>query len=170
MQLANSTAPHFVNEAKARTFLEMARWPNGPVCPHCGAEGKAYKLTPRAKSKKGSHVRPGLRKCARCRREFTVTVGTIFESSRIPLHKWLHAYRLVCSSKKGVSAHHLHQVLGITYKSAWFMARRIRYTIALIDDRQDAPQAIQPAVQSTEASADVATQRQVSADALQPVA
>jgi transposase-like protein len=136
MRRPNSLAPHFTNESKARAFLEAARWPNGPICPHCGAAGKTYKLTPRTKSRKGSHVRPGLRKCGQCRREFTVTVGTIFESSRIPLHKWLYAYRLVCTSRKGVSARRLHQVLDITYKSAWFMACRIRYTIALINEAQ----------------------------------
>ena len=166
MPLANSLASHFRNEAKARAFLEAARWPDGPVCPHCGEAGKAYKLTPRAKSRKGSHVRPGLRKCALCRREFTVTVGTIFESSRIPLHKWLYAYRLVCLSKKGVSAHQLHLVLGITYKSAWFMARRIRYSIDFINAHQTPAQ--QPE-QSPEVPASLIAQAQTS-DLLQPVA
>jgi transposase-like protein len=89
--------------------------------------GEAYRLKPTANGK--SHVRKGVWKCAGCRKEFTVTVGTIFEDSHIPLHKWLLAYHLLCASKKGMSAHQLHRMLGITYKSAWFMAHRIRYTM-----------------------------------------
>src|SRR5207247_1866709 len=99
-------------------YLESVRWPNGPVCPHCGeSERKAYAL--KSKTRR-------LWKCAACRKQFTVTVGTIFESSHIPLHKWLWAFYLLCSSKKGMSAHQLHRMLGITYKTAWFMAHRIR--------------------------------------------
>jgi len=130
MSKADILAPHFTDEQKAREYLEAQRWPNGPVCPHCGLLGQAYKLTPKAKSKKGTHVRQGVWKCAGCREEFTVTVGTIFESSHIPLHKWLFAYHLLCASKKGMSAHQLHRMLGITYRSAWFMAHRIRYTMS----------------------------------------
>jgi len=121
-------AQHFSDEDKAREFLEKQRWPEGPVCPHCGLVGEAYKLTPRPGTK--THVRKGVWKCASCRKEFTVTVGTIFEDSHIPLHKWLLAYHLLCASKKGMSAHQLHRMLGITYKSAWFMAHRIRYTMS----------------------------------------
>jgi len=121
-------AQHFGDEDKARKFLEKQRWPEGPVCPHCGLLGEAYRLTPTADGK--THVRKGVWKCAGCRKEFTVTVGTIFEDSHIPLHKWLLAYHLLCASKKGMSAHQLHRMLGITYKSAWFMAHRIRYTMS----------------------------------------
>jgi len=118
---------HFGDEDQARAFLEKKRWPDGPVCPHCGLVGEAYRLEPTKKGK--THVRKGVWKCAGCRKEFTVTVGTIFEDSHIPLHKWLMAYHLLCASKKGMSAHQLHRMLGITYKSAWFMAHRIRYTM-----------------------------------------
>ena len=130
MSQADILAPHFTDADKARDFLEALRWPDGPVCPHCGLVGQAYKLTPKADSKKGTHVRRGVWKCAGCRKEFTVTVGTIFEDSHIPLHKWLLAYHLLCASKKGMSAHQLHRMLGVTYRSAWFMAHRIRYTMA----------------------------------------
>jgi transposase-like protein len=130
MSQADLLAPHFTDEEKAREYLEAQRWPDGPVCPHCGLTGEAYKLTPKAESKKGTHVRKGVWKCAGCRKEFTVTVGTIFEDSHIPLHKWLFAYHLLCASKKGMSAHQLHRMLGITYRSAWFMAHRIRYTMS----------------------------------------
>lgn len=117
-------AKHFADEDAARELLEQIRWPNGAVCPHCGCLG-AYKITP----KPGSKTRKGLWKCKECRKQFTVTVGTIFHATRIPLHKWLMAIYLMCASKKGVSAHQLHRQLGITYKSAWFMAHRIRLTI-----------------------------------------
>src|SRR3972149_4850846 len=121
-------AQHFGDEDKAREFLEKRRWPDGPECPHCGLVGEAYRLKPTGKGK--THVRKGLWKCSACRKEFTVTIGTIFEDSHIPLHKWLLAYHLLCASKKGMSAHQLHRMLGITYKSAWFMAHRIRYTMS----------------------------------------
>jgi transposase-like protein len=111
----------FTNSLAAATYLESLRWPNGPVCPHCGeSKRKAYRLK--------SNTRR-LWKCAACRKQFTVTVGTIFESSHIPLHKWLLAFYLLCSSKKGMSAHQLHRMLGIQYKSAWFMCHRIRYAM-----------------------------------------
>lgn len=119
--------PHFQDPEKAREFLESQRWPNGPVCPHC--DGKtAYKLTPKPGSKKP--VRPGVYKCKACEQQFTVTVNTIFEDSHIPLNKWLLAIHLLCASKKGMSAHQLHRMLGVTYKSAWFMAHRIRYMMS----------------------------------------
>ncbi len=109
----------FHDENKAREYLESIRWPDGPICPHCNGSDKVYEL-------KGKSTRPGLWKCGHCRKQFTVTVGTIFEGSHIPLAKWLMAIYLVCSSKKGISANQLHQMLGITYKSAWFMAHRVR--------------------------------------------
>ena len=108
---------------KARALFEKIRWPNGAECPHCGSSN-CYKLTHKPGSK--SAVRDGVYKCSECRKQFTVTVGTIFERSKIPLHKWIAAVFLMCSSKKGVSAHQLHRSLGITYKSAWFMCHRIR--------------------------------------------
>src|SRR5919205_390047 len=110
-----SLAEHFSDADKARQFLEGQRWPNGPVCPHCDSV-EVYKLTPK-ESKKGKHVRAGVHKCAKCREQFTVTVGTIFEDSHIPLNKWLFAIHLLCSSKKGMSAHQLMCMLGLkSYK------------------------------------------------------
>lgn len=112
----------FQDPLVAADYLESIRWPNGPVCPHCGeSERKPYKLP---------HKTRRLWKCAVCRKQYTVTVGTIFEGSHIPLNKWLLAFFLLCSSKKGMSAHQLHRMLGITYKSAWFMCHRIRYAMA----------------------------------------
>src|SRR5215217_2909588 len=126
LNLAN-LAKYFSDEDAAREFLEHRRWPNGTVCPHCKAEG-AYRL----KAKEGSKtpVRPGVWKCRECRKQFTVRVGSIFEDSHIALSKWLLAIHLMCSSKKGMSAHQLHRMMGITYKSAWFLAHRIRYAMS----------------------------------------
>lgn len=130
--------PQFVDEDRAREFLEKMRWPDGVVCPHCGLIGEAYKLTPKEKTfeeiketkKRIRKPRKGLWKCAGCRKQFTVTVKTIFEDSHIPLHKWLLAIHLMCASKKGISAHQLMRMLDIRqYKSAWFMAHRIRYAM-----------------------------------------
>src|SRR6267378_41768 len=130
--------PQFTDEDKAREYLEKLRWPEGPVCPHCGLEGEAYKITVKEKTfeeikltkKRIRKPRKGLWKCAGCKKQFTVTVKTIFEDSHIPLHKWLLAIHLMCSSKKGISAHQLMRNLGIKqYKSAWFMAHRIRYAL-----------------------------------------
>jgi transposase-like protein len=132
----------FATVEKAREYLEKQRWPEGPECPHCGLVGEAYKITPKPRpvvverqtkdevatqSKRVRKPRQGLYKCAGCRKPFTVTVGTIFEDSHIPLNKWVIAVHLLCASKKGMSAHQLHRMLGVTYKSAWFMAHRIRY-------------------------------------------
>jgi transposase-like protein len=114
-----TTNPIFTNEAAARKHLEKLCWPNGPVCPHCGETEKIKKL-------KGKSHRPGLYQCNGCRKSFTVTVGTIFEDSHIKLHKWLLAFHLMVASKKGISSHQLHRMLGITYKSAWFMTHRLR--------------------------------------------
>jgi transposase-like protein len=121
-------AAHFSDDEKAREFLEAQRWPEGPICPHCGELNNAYRLQPK-ESKKDKHVRPGVWKCAGCREQFTVTVGTIFADSHIPLSKWLLAVHLLCASKKGMSAHQLHRMLRVSYKSAWFMAHRIRYAM-----------------------------------------
>ena len=111
--------PRFHDEAEARKYLEKIRWPERPICPHCGCIGRVYAL-------RGKSTRPGLYKCGECRKQFTVTVGTLFEGSRIPIHKWLTAVYLMCSSKKGISSHQLHRMLGVTYKTAWFMSHRLR--------------------------------------------
>jgi len=115
------------SEEKARDLLEGIRWPNGPVCPHCISKN-VYHLSAKEESKNPG--RKGLLKCADCRKQFTVTVGTIFEDSHIALNKWLMSIYLICSSKKGISANQLHRMLGITYKSAWFMAHRIRFAMS----------------------------------------
>jgi transposase-like protein len=115
-----------LSEDEARDLLEGLRWPKGPVCPHCQSV-KHYKLTPKATSK--SPARKGLYKCATCRKQFTVTVGTIFENSHIPLNTWIEGIFLLCSSKKGMSTHQLHRMLKITYKAAWFMTHRIRHAM-----------------------------------------
>src|SRR3954465_248682 len=109
----------FHSEEAAYAAIEAKLWPNGPICLHCGVVGRAYRL-------KGPSTRIGLLKCAACRRQFNVKVGTIFESSHIPLRKWLQAIHLLCSSKKGMSTHQLYRLLGITLKSAWFLSHRIR--------------------------------------------
>jgi len=113
----------FADEEKASAFLEKQVWPNGPVCPHCQAT-EVYKLTAKEGSK--SPVRPGVYKCAKCREQFTVRVGTVMEQSKIPICKWLMAIHLITSSKKGVSSHQIARECGITQKSAWFMNHRIR--------------------------------------------
>lgn len=114
----------FGDKEAAREFIEAVRWPDGPICPHCGTIDEAYKLEARPDSEKP--VRPGVYKCAACRKQFTVTVGTIFESSRLGLNKWLYALHLMCSSKKGISANQLCRDLGVQYKTAWFLCHRIR--------------------------------------------
>ena len=116
---------HPISDEQARGILEKLRWPNGPVCPKCGGVDP-YKLTPR---KPGTKTRKGLYKCRACRQQFTVTVGTVMEDSHIALGKWLMAIHLLCASKKGMSAHQLHRMLKINYRSAWFMAHRLRYAM-----------------------------------------
>jgi transposase-like protein len=112
------SAPYLHNEGAAFAHLESILWPEGPVCPHCGSiSGRHYDLR---------KTRVGLRKCSDCRKQFTVKVGTVFESAHIPLHKMLQAVYLLCSSKKGISSHQLHRILGIQYNSAWFLTHRIR--------------------------------------------
>ncbi|MCB1487355.1 MAG: IS1595 family transposase [Bauldia sp.] len=111
------SAPHFTNDTAARAYLEGILWPDGPVCPHCGTINHAYKTK-----------RPGVYRCAEkeCRKDFTVTMRTVMERSKIALHKWLQAFALMTASKKGISAHQLHRMLGLSYEAAWFMAHRIR--------------------------------------------
>jgi transposase-like protein len=114
------TDPVFNDETAARRHFEAVRWPNGPVCPHCGSIDNATEL-------KGKSTRPGVYKCKGCRKPFTAMIGTVYERSHIPLHKWLLATRLICASKKGMSAHQLWRMLGFgSYQTAWFMAHRIR--------------------------------------------
>jgi transposase-like protein len=120
------TDPIYSDKDKAREHLEALHWPEGPVCPRCGEMDRVKRLA-------GKSTRPGVIMCNPCRRPFTVTVGTIFEDSKIPLNKWLMGFRLMAGSKKGVSAHQLHRSLGITYKSAWFMAHRIREAMDMDD-------------------------------------
>lgn len=115
-----------LSETEARERLEAILWPNGPVCPHCKKSEKVYRL-------EGETNRKGLLKCSECREPFTVTVGTVMESSHVPLVKWLVAFHLMASSKKGFSAHQLHRTIGVTYKTAWFMAHRIRYAMNQAD-------------------------------------
>jgi transposase-like protein len=109
--------PHFHNEAAAIARLEEIVWPTGPMCPRCGGQER---ITP------VNGGRAGLRRCGPCKREFTVTVGTIFHRSHVKLHKWFQAAHLLASSKKGISSHQLHRTLGLTYKTAWFMSHRLR--------------------------------------------
>lgn len=113
------TNPIFHDAEKAREYLEAQRWPEGPVCPHCGARHKATQL-------KGKSTRPGVYKCKACEKPYSVTVGTVFERSKIPLNKWLAATWLITSSKKGISALQVQRMLKVTYKTAWFMCHRIR--------------------------------------------
>lgn len=129
--MAGIIQAHHHDENAARVYLEAKLWPDGPVCPKCGLINEAYKL-------EGETTRKGLWKCSGCRQPFTVTMGTIFEDSHIPLHKWLFAIYLMCSSKKGMSAHQLWRNLwGVdetgkqlgSYKTAWFMAHRIRWAL-----------------------------------------
>jgi transposase-like protein len=129
--MAGIIAKHHHDEDAARVYLEAKLWPDGPVCPKCGLIGEAYRL-------EGETTRKGLYKCAGCREPFTVTMGTIFEDSHIPLHKWLFAIYLMCSSKKGMSAHQLWRNLwGVdetgrqlgSYTTAWFMCHRIRWAL-----------------------------------------
>ena len=117
--MTNFDEPHFKDDAKAREYLQAIRWPNGPVCPHCGSVAEHYELN-------GQAHRKGLWKCRDCRDQFSVTVGTVFERSHIALHTWLQAVYLLCSSKKGISSKQLERTLGVTYKTAWFMSHRLR--------------------------------------------
>jgi transposase-like protein len=119
--MSKLAAPHFQNHNAAREWFEAQRWPDGRVCPRCGVIGRSY-----------ATKKPGVYRCAEpaCRKDFTVTVGTVMERGHIPLHKWLSGFYLMASSKKGVSAHQLHRTLEIGYEAAWFMAHRIRAAMA----------------------------------------
>lgn len=127
----NITDPIYSDPEAAREHFEAIRWPNGPFCPHCGNadQDRVTKL-------QGQSTRPGVYKCKECRKPFSVTVGTLMERSKIGINKWLAAMHMMTASKKGVSAHQLHRILGITYESAWFMAHRLR---AAMDDPRAGP-------------------------------
>ncbi|NUQ17087.1 MAG: IS1595 family transposase [Sphingomonas sp.] len=116
---SNLSQPHFHDEDAAFAYVEARVWPEGPVCPHCGGVERISKM-------QGKSTRKGLYKCYQCRKPFTVRMGTIFESSHVPLHIWLQAMYLVVGSKKGISSNQLHRTLGVTLKTAWFMSHRIR--------------------------------------------
>ncbi|QNN64166.1 IS1595 family transposase [Sphingomonas rhizophila] len=118
-------APRFIDPVAARKHLEALRWPDGAECPHCGL----IDATPL----KGKKHREGVYQCNKCREQFTVTVGTVFERSKIPLNKWLLATHLLCASKKGMSAAQIQRMLGVTYKTAWFMMHRIREAMTPTD-------------------------------------
>ncbi len=122
--------PEFHDEAKAFEHIESILWPQGPVCHHCGSMERAYRLKgvrskPSKKNPNGVE-RHGLYKCGECRKQFTVRMGSIFEESHLPLHKWIQAIHLLCSSKKGISAHQMHRILECSYEAAWFLCHRIR--------------------------------------------
>src|SRR5215204_7676449 len=113
------------DEAAAYVWVEARVWPNGPICPHCGGTDRIGKL-------EGKATRPGVYKCYQCRKQFTVKVGTVFESSHVPMRLWLQAMYLLCSSKKGISSNQLHRTLGVTLKTAWFMSHRIREAMRVV--------------------------------------
>lgn len=118
--MTDLTNPIYNDEEAARKHFEASRWPDGPICPHCGSVNNAHEMT-------GKSTRPGVYKCRDCREQFTATIGTLYERSHIPLHKWLLATHLLTASKKGMSAHQLYRMLGFgSYRTAWFMAMRIR--------------------------------------------
>ena len=120
--MSDLSNPIFSDENKARLWLEARIWPEGPVCPKCGSVAQATLM-------KGKTTRPGLYQCNHCREPFTVTVNTLYERSHIPLNKWLAATHLLMASKKGMSAMQVHRMLGVSYKSAWFMCHRIRESL-----------------------------------------
>jgi transposase-like protein len=126
----NLKAKIYTDEASARAHLEAIQWPEGPICPHCGVINEATLL-------EGKSTRPGVYKCRPCQKPFSVTVGSIFERSKVPLTKWLLATELLTSSKKGISAHQIHRMLGVTYKTAWFMMHRIREAMAPVPGNAD---------------------------------
>ena len=119
--MCDLTNPIFTDADKAREHLENLYWPHGPICRHCG-NADASRITKLA----GKSTRPGVRWCNECDKPFSVTVGTVMEDSKIPLNKWVLAFHLMAASKKGMSAHQLHRMLGVTYKTAWFLCHRIR--------------------------------------------
>jgi transposase-like protein len=130
--MCNLLNPMFTDADKAREHLESLYWPNGPVCRHCGNADRARITTLTGKS-----TRPGVRWCNECDSPFTVTVGTVMEDSKIPLNKWVLAFHLMCASKKSMSAHQLHRMLGLTYKTTWFLCHRIREAMGATADHKE---------------------------------
>ena len=128
--MSDFSNPIFHDETKARKWLEARLWPDGPICPHCGTINEATLM-------KGTSHRPGLYNCNACRQPFTVTVGTLYERSKIPLHKWLAATHLMMASKKGMSALQIGRMLGLSKKTAWFVCHRIRESLR--DSKFDEP-------------------------------
>ncbi len=120
--MSDYSNPIFHDETKAREWLEARLWPQGPICPKCGTVDEATLM-------KGKTTRPGLYQCNACREPFTVTVGTLYERSHVPLHKWLGATHLMMASKKGMSALQISRMIGVTYKTAWFLCHRIRESL-----------------------------------------
>lgn len=130
------TSPRFTNETAAREHLEALRWPQGPYCPHCGSFAAKRLPAQRGRPTKAhpeGAIRDGVVQCNDCRKQYSVTVGTVFESSKIALHKWVLATFLLCSSKRGMSGHQLARMLGVTQKTAWFMSHRIREAMRPVD-------------------------------------
>jgi transposase-like protein len=125
MQTSILDAKHFHDEAAAYAYLESRLWPSGPVCPHCGGVDRIGKL-------QGKSTRVGVYKCYQCRKPFRVTVGTVFESSHVPLRLWLQCVHLMASSKKGISSNQLSRTLGVTLKTAWFMSHRVREAMRVL--------------------------------------
>src|ERR1700684_2200973 len=123
------TNPIFTDLDAARTHFETIRWPNGPYCPFCGVTGD------RVAALGGKSMGPGWYHCKDCRQKFTAAVGTIYERSHIPMTKWLLAMHLMCASKKAMSAHQLHRMIGLPYKTAWFMAHRIREGMRVLNPK-----------------------------------
>ena len=128
------------DEAKARALLEAWRWPHGPVCPRCQNAGEKRISKLEAQSTSLSGVRPGVYFCGACRQQFTVTVGTVLERSHVPLTKWVMALVLFGASKKSLSANQIHRMIGVTYKTAWFMCHRMRFAMT-------PPQGVEPRLQ-----------------------
>ena len=129
---SNLQNPIFTDETKAREALEAMRWPDGPVCPHCGVIDNATRL-------KGKSTRPGLWKCRACRKPFTVRMRTVFESSHVPMHIWLQAIYLMCAGKKGIATRQLHRTFGGSLKTAWFLGHRIREAMTTLKIDDDDP-------------------------------
>jgi transposase-like protein len=123
---------HFANEETAIAYIESRLWPNGPVCPHCGAIGEASRS-------KGKTTRPGLWNCRACRKPFTVKIGTVFASSHVPLHIWLQVIYLFCSSKKGIATRQIQRTLGCSMKTAWFLGMRVREAMRDLGMADDDP-------------------------------
>ena len=129
MSQALFSEPRFTDDEAAREHLEAICWPKGPVCPHCGGTERNVRLA-------GESTRPGLLFCGDCRTQFTVTVGTVMERSKIPLHKWVLATHLLCASKKGMSSKQIQRMLGVSYNTAWFMTHRIREAMGEVPEGQ----------------------------------